>query len=451
MNSRLLAVAALSGAVFVGSAFGVDPRNGSNPQPAPYSPNYGAPFTPGFTLPNDPNTRTDPFIARPGAPSTNRFINDGRQRFDMVSFPGNAVTPGTPLVTDPNLVPSNRVQPQLAPGLNPNPTQPTSKNRWRIGVYSRNTDTGVLIMRIVPNSPAAIAGLEPNDKIVAVGGYQVGIVNGLRHDLGAEFDLRCDENGATTLLVQDRRDGSLVNVDVQLEPKFATIGGKVNWYSEYPLPREAFAEIELRERVRPGAPMVTIAQTTVHALNETQKFKQGSVPFDLEYSQTDIDPNRQYFVTATITDNYQTLYATDRMYPVITAQNPRRVDLQMAQAWDWRNSQGVGSIGQATEYDQFVRLFEKYMGRPLRPAEAEIYRNDFNHGRSVNDALVNVIGNPEFYSRAEMDDRAFIVRAHQMYTGKTPNEQTIQYWLNQLQTYNGLRREFARDFISNLN
>lgn len=440
MTTRILAVAALSGVIVAGTAYGVDPRDQATPQ---YNTPYGQSLYNGNTLPQDPIYNLDPFA--PASTNTNPVYdpyNTGRQRFDLVSFPSGGMTPGTPLITQPA-----EVQPRVVP----NYEQPKSKNRWRIGIYSQNTETGVVIMRVINASPAAIAGLEANDKIVAVGGYQVGVVNGARHDLGTEFDLRCDENGATTLLVQDHRNGSLVNIPVQLEPRFATITGEIVWRAQTRLPRESFAHIELRERVRPGAPVITIAETQVHDLVDVQKTQTGRAPFQLEYSQSDIDPNREYFVVATITDELHTLYTTETAYPVITRQQPRTANMQLTQIYDWRNNNGYGSAPQVSEYDQFVRLFEKYMGRQLRPAEAELYRRDFSHGTSVNDALADVISGEEFYNRSQSDDRAFIVKAHEMYTGRKPDEQTIQYWLGQLRSYNGLRHQFTRDFMSNLN
>lgn len=437
MNLRLLSVATLCG-VIVGTAYGVDRRDGSNSQ----FNSFGQPVNNG-TLPQDPVFRIDPFAP---APTNNQLPYDnrgnGRQRIDFVSFPGNAVTPGLPLMTQPQ---------EIQPRVVPDSQTPKSKNRWRIGIYSRNTDSGVQIMNVINGSPASVAGLEPQDKIVAVGGYQVGIVHGVRHDLGAEFDLRCDDNGATNLLVQDHRNGSLVNIPVQLEPRFANITGEVIWQAQYPLPREAFAHVELRERVRPGAPLITIAETQVHQLVDVQKTRTGRIPFQLEYSQADINPNHDYVVVARITDESHTLYTTDRAYPVITGQNPRTANVQMTQIYDWTRNGSVGGVPQASEYDQFVRLFEKYMGRSLRPSERLLYQQDFSHGTSINDALKNVISTQEFYSRSQNDDRAFIIKAHQMYTGKTPDEQTIQYWIGQLRSYNGLRSEFTRDFMSNLN
>lgn len=437
MNSRLLSVAMLSGAVFVSSAFAVDPRSRTT---TPQQTNRYS--QPSYELPGDTNFGYDPFQTpnrrQPASP-----YNDDRLRFDMVSYPSNGVTPGTPLITNPS--------PTAQPRLNPDPLKPTKKNRWRIGIYSTNTDTGVLIKRVVPGSPAQVAGLESNDVIVNVSGYQVGRIDGVLHDLGSEFDMRCDQDGATTLLVHNGRDGSLVELPVQLEPRFATVTGEVVWRAKQRLPRESFAHVELRERIRVGAPMVTIAETTVHNLRDIQKSQTGRVPFELEYANDEIDPNRRYMVVATITDGFHTLYTTERPYEVITNRNPRRVDIALTQIHDWNsNTQVPGSTGSA-EFDQFVALFEKFMGRPLRPYELEVYRQDFSHGRSYEDALVNVIGTPEFYTKSRSDDREFIIRAHQMRTGRMPTEEQIRYWMSKLEDYNGLTRDFSRDFVTNLN
>lgn len=90
--------------------------------------------------------------------------------------------------------------------------------QWWLGVYVYNTPTGVVITRVVPNSPAARAGLEPRDGIVAVEGYQVGYVHRRLYALGPELQLRADRNGEVLLLVQNRRNGELLNMDVQLMP-----------------------------------------------------------------------------------------------------------------------------------------------------------------------------------------------------------------------------------------
>lgn len=87
----------------------------------------------------------------------------------------------------------------------------------RLGVQVDNLDVGVRVTRVVPDSPAARAGLEVEDIIVTYEGRQVGYVNGQLVDLGR---LLSGHRGRrpVTLLVRDRRTGNLRNVSVRPEP-----------------------------------------------------------------------------------------------------------------------------------------------------------------------------------------------------------------------------------------
>jgi len=107
----------------------------------------------------------------------------------------------------PTLVPPGRREGRIRPPL----------PRWRLGIYADSTDTGALVTRVSPNSPAWESGLEEGDRIVTVGGFQIGYVDGALFDLGDELQLRADRNGRVTLLVQNRRNLRLVNLEVTLE------------------------------------------------------------------------------------------------------------------------------------------------------------------------------------------------------------------------------------------
>jgi membrane-associated protease RseP (regulator of RpoE activity) len=105
-------------------------------------------------------------------------------------------------------------QPRIAPGFPPFP----QSARWWLGVYAYNTSTGIVITRVVPNSPAARAGLEPRDRIVTVEGFQVGYLHRRLYALGPELQLRADPNGQVRLLVQNWRNGELTNMDARMAP-----------------------------------------------------------------------------------------------------------------------------------------------------------------------------------------------------------------------------------------
>lgn len=108
-------------------------------------------------------------------------------------------------------------QPRIAPGFPQFPPFP-ERARWWLGVYAYDTSTGVAITRVIPNSPAARAGLEPRDRIVTVEGFQVGYLHRRLYALGPELQLRSDPNGQVRLLVQNWRNGELTNMDVRLAP-----------------------------------------------------------------------------------------------------------------------------------------------------------------------------------------------------------------------------------------
>jgi S1-C subfamily serine protease len=88
---------------------------------------------------------------------------------------------------------------------------------WKLGVWAYNTETGVVVTRVSPGSAAAREGLEPGDRIVSVGGYQVGYVGNLLYPLGFELNRHAGSRGEVLLLVQNVRGNELLNLDVRLD------------------------------------------------------------------------------------------------------------------------------------------------------------------------------------------------------------------------------------------
>ncbi len=95
----------------------------------------------------------------------------------------------------------------------------------KLGVWARNTDSGVVITRVARGSAAERIGLERGDRIVSVGGYQVGYVGDLLYPLGFELRRHADSRGDVLLLVQNVRNHELMNLTARLD-------------RDRPLPRE---------------------------------------------------------------------------------------------------------------------------------------------------------------------------------------------------------------------
>lgn len=114
----------------------------------------------------------------------------------------------------PEGVPDASVQPRLKE-FGPRIAPPRSD--WRLGVWVYNTDSGVVITRVQRGSAAEREGLERGDRIVNIGGYQVGFVEDYLYPLGFELQRHADRRGNVTLLVQNVRNDELMSMRVRLD------------------------------------------------------------------------------------------------------------------------------------------------------------------------------------------------------------------------------------------
>ncbi len=102
--------------------------------------------------------------------------------------------------------------------------QRPDRQRWKLGVHAYNTETGVVITQVLPDSPARRAGFERGDRIVAVGGFQVGWIDNRLYPLGTELQRQAGARGQVKLLVQNVRDRTLLNLDVRLDGRVGRRG-----------------------------------------------------------------------------------------------------------------------------------------------------------------------------------------------------------------------------------
>jgi hypothetical protein len=160
----------------------------------------------GVTLAQQPNQpRLRPEGAEPGDSRSGREGGIPRDRTKEQPDDKEGAAEGVPEIgSQPELRPG---QARIAP----------PRGDWKLGVWGRNTDTGVVITRVDPNATAARCGLERGDKIVSVGGYQVGYVGDYLYPLGYELNRQANRRGEVLLLVQNVRNSELQNIDVPLD------------------------------------------------------------------------------------------------------------------------------------------------------------------------------------------------------------------------------------------
>lgn len=408
-NATLLAAIALLGTQ---PALAIDParspRNTEPIVPSPQDP-YG-------TFPVTPNSPFDPFAPAGGL--------------------GSQSPAGTPSGA-PGRSNELRVQPQVVP----QPEQPTDPPRWRLGIFSTDTGTGVQIVRVREGSPAAAAGLEPDDTIVTVSGYQVGYVHNHRHELGQAFNDYADTDGHVVLLVHDNRSGNLINLPVNLESRFERIQGSIGFQSGTRLPSDAKATIALHEIVRQGV-VVPLVTKTVSDL------RHRPVRFELEVDPSLIDPRRQYVIHADITAGTHTLYTTRNAYRVLTDGYPRTVDMRLYPT----SSQGGNYNGYADhreeQLDQIVQWFRDYLHRDPRYNERAVWQSHIDRGGSLEEVQADLLAHNEFYTQADRNDRQYVENMYLAVLGRRPQQAEVDAWLKRLEARNGLRREIAREFLA---
>jgi hypothetical protein len=114
--------------------------------------------------------------------------------------------------------------------------------RWTLGIAGTSTSTGIVVSRVVAGSPAAAAGLEVGDRIIAIGRIRVGTVDSREVDLAAALASEPDARGRVSLLVVNRRTGELTEVPVALA------GGVVD--PRPPLPADPEPAPDSREQIR---------------------------------------------------------------------------------------------------------------------------------------------------------------------------------------------------------
>ncbi|MCU0962408.1 MAG: YbaY family lipoprotein [Pirellulaceae bacterium] len=203
---------------------------------------------------------------------------------------------------DPDATDRGAPSPRIAP---PRPGRPDRDGRWYLGVDVEHTDRGAVITRVVRQSPADRVRLEPRDAIVTVSGYQVGYVGSRLYPLDRELELRADRRGQVLLLVQNHRNGRLVNIPVRLEradrpvepPRYTSLIGTVSSRRIGQLPRGAVVAIRLVDITDPRAALEPVAQ---------QVYREGGalpMSFELEYDPERIDPSRRYALQAAVTVN----------------------------------------------------------------------------------------------------------------------------------------------------
>jgi putative lipoprotein len=302
----------------------------------------------------------------------------------------------------------------LPPGQRP----PTN---FRLGIYSRNTDTGVLVTSVNAGSAAQQSGIEAQDIIIAVNGYQVGIINGRTYDIADELARRVDAQGRVMLLVRNHRDGRLVNIPVQFygnAPGMAT--------SVY-----ATANTANRPSVQPGMMLMarvidtTFPQWQNVSLGETQVPLDGRWPvnFQIDLDPSQIRPDHRYALDVKVVQRGYTVLQMNSPATVNFANGNPRMAVTLVPP------QGPAPAGippgiSNRPIDQIGMWYEQLAGRPMNDRESQVWQRELAKGKSLDEIYATVLASSEYYDRFRGNMDLYINEIYRTLFGRsaTPSE-----------------------------
>lgn len=319
--------------------------------------------------------------------------------------------------------------------LPPNQLPPTN---FKLGIYSRNTPTGVVVTSVVPGSVAQQSGIEAQDTIISVGGYQVGIVNGRTFDIAEELARRVDAQGRVTLLVQNHRNSQLVNIPVQFTNSYSTnrtVVGTVNTGSRELAIPGSLLTVRLIDTSFPQWQNVTIAEAQVPVTGR------WPISYRLDFDVSNIRPDHRYAIDAKISQRGVPVVETTSPVPVNVTVGNGQANLTLVPSVPSRPSPTVNptqpNLGRPI--DQVSSYYMQLLGRPLNDREQAVWQRELAKGKTTDEILATVLCSSEYYDRYRGNVDLYITDVYQYVLGRNPAPQEVRAIRSQMALSSDLR------------
>ncbi|WP_197231913.1 YbaY family lipoprotein [Novipirellula artificiosorum] len=304
-----------------------------------------------------------------------------------------------------------------------------SSKAWQLGVTGKNTEIGVVIESVAPNSAAARSGLTAGDLVVCVNGDQVGLVGSKIFDIAPLLNQHADTVGNVRLLVQYRRTGQLRTIPVQLSAEQGGLSGNLI-VQNGSVPPNSVVTIQLVNETRPHF----VVRNGEQAFRSSA-ISQGSIPFTINFDPNYIAASDRYSLRAFITYNNNTIYETAQPTYVLTQGNPTTAQLVLTPKSFSFSGQPAGGVVTASYvgYDnisaQVTSAYQKYLGRNPTPMEIAAWHSvpdpEYRMSRLPNELMAT----QEYFDRCGHNNVAWLERVFSEVIGHVPTAYEQQQWM----------------------
>ncbi len=323
-----------------------------------------------------------------------------------------------------------------------------STQDWKLGVQCDDMETGVLIRQVAPGSAAARASLEVSDTIIAVGGQQVGIVDGRYVDFSAEIRRRADAYGNVALLVQDGRTGKLAAIRVQLDGNQSSVRGFIVRRDRAALPSDAMVTVSLENVSRPFY-AVRNGQTTFLAT------AQNNIPFEINYDPSYIDSADQYELRVQIVSGNRIAYRSSQPVRIFGGAPTDGIQVEVvptqttvAYPSNWPVvTAGYGSTVTETLLAQYTQIYRRYLGRDPSQMELAAFMISSNPQAEVDVLPLNLMAGQQYYDAVGNNNTMWITSVFQQIIGRPPTVPERDQWLRYFNDLRGSRMEVLRQLV----
>ena len=352
---------------------------------------------------------------------TTVLAQESRDRDEPAGAPGPSGQPGSERsVGDARFLPPG--MPSLGPGQAP---------VYRLGIMSRNTNTGVEINQVMPNSVAQRAGLEAGDLIVAVGGYQVGFVGDRLYDIGDELARRVDRRGRVLLLVRNRRNGQLINVPAEFPIAMRVVTGRILSSDNRPLSANQTLVVRVVDVTRPNWNDSVISEVSLGSP------RIWPIDYRVEVDPDLIQVGRRYAVVARVLQQGAVYQDTGSPMQLSLADTGDRINLTLRRLQT--------PVTPLAPLDQIQIWYQQLLGRPPTARELNAWQADLSRGRTLQDVQATIMSGSEYYERNQSSNDQFINQAYQQLNKVSPTPSQQEELRRKLEQQNGIRLKFLQD------